>query len=478
MRTLAAGIVAIVLGFNVQAQSGGSALSGTATASNGCTANQGTGIDNTSVGCNTGMSTMTGTANTCMGYSVGVAITSGSKNTFVGAASGVSTTTVSANTYVGAASGALANGSNNTFMGASAGLNCSENENVAIGVKALFTMAGGYAYGITAGSVAVGNSALYNGIGTSNTALGYQAGYTNTTGGYNTYLGNAADCAVACSTSSNMTAIGNGAVVSSANTILLGNITTTLVTSAVGSWSDGRFKTNVTENVKGLAFIEKLRPVTYKMNTQALDDYLIQGMQDSIKILHKAGMDFAPSMAIVHSGLIAQEVEQAGKDVGFVSSIVHAPSNSNDPYSVNYAEIVVPLVKAVQELSHKVDSLLGVTQGAGQRTKQNNNGGTGDNKGTSSINVELSNADVVILNEAAPNPFAEQTLITFQVPDKYNKAQILFYDSNGMLIKSVDIQKRGKGQMYVFANDLTSGMYSYTLIVDGKVIDTKKMMKQ
>ena len=130
----------------------------------------------------------------------------------------------------------------------------------------------------------------------------------------------------------------------------------------------------------------------------------------------------------------------------------------------------------MQELSHKVDSLLGVT-GSGNRGIQNNNG-SGDNKGVGTINVELSNADVIVLNDAVPNPFAEQTLITFNIPEKCNAAQMLFYDNYGKLMKTVDITKKGRGQMYVFANDLTNGIYSYTLIVDGKVIDTKKMMKQ
>jgi hypothetical protein len=47
----------------------------------------------------------------------------------------------------------------------------------------------------------------------------------------------------------------------------------------------------------------------------------------------------------------------------------------------------------------------------------------------------------------------------------------------GQIIKVVDIKTKGKGQLNVFANDLSSGMYSYTLYVDGKAIDTKKMVK-
>lgn len=77
-----------------------------------------------------------------------------------------------------------------------------------------------------------------------------------------------------------------------------------------------------------------------------------------------------------------------------------------------------------------------------------------------------------------PNPFAEQTVITYNIPQNTGFAQLLFYDMNGRQIKAVDITTKGKGQLNVFANDLTNGIYSYTLIVDGRIIDTKKMVKQ
>ena len=92
--------------------------------------------------------------------------------------------------------------------------------------------------------------------------------------------------------------------------------------------------------------------------------------------------------------------------------------------------------------------------------------------------VELSDADVVVLNQNQPNPFAEQTTITYSIPQNTGNAQILFYDVNGKQIKAVDITSKGKGQLLVYANDLTSGIYSYTLIVDGKIVDTKRMIKQ
>jgi len=44
----------------------------------------------------------------------------------------------------------------------------------------------------------------------------------------------------------------------------------------------------------------------------------------------------------------------------------------------------------------------------------------------------------------------------------------------GIVIKTVKIETRGQGQLNVYAADLSRGMY--TLISDGQVIATKKMV--
>jgi hypothetical protein len=53
----------------------------------------------------------------------------------------------------------------------------------------------------------------------------------------------------------------------------------------------------------------------------------------------------------VTTGFLAQEVEAAAKSIGFDFSGVDSPKNENDMYGLRYAEFVVPLVKAVQELN-------------------------------------------------------------------------------------------------------------------------------
>ena len=50
------------------------------------------------------------------------------------------------------------------------------------------------------------------------------------------------------------------------------------------------------------------------------------------------------------------------------------------------------------------------------------------------------------------------------------------YDLSGKQVKSIPVTERGKTDITVYASDLTAGMYIYSLVVDGQVNVTRRMM--
>jgi hypothetical protein len=100
------------------------------------------------------------------------------------------------------------------------------------------------------------------------------------------------------------------------------------------------------------------------------------------------------------------------------------------------------------------------------------------NSTINSLDIDLTDKDAIVLNQNVPNPFAEQTTITYNVPEKVGKAQILFFNAAGQIIQTVDVKTRGKGKINVFASDLSSGLYHYSLVADGVIIDSKKMVRE
>jgi trimeric autotransporter adhesin len=222
--------------------------------------------------------------------------------------------------------------------------------NTAYGSRTLYTNATG-SY-----NTAIGYQSLSSNIASSNTAIGYQSLNTNVIGSGNTAIGYRSN--VSNGALSNATAIGNGATVNASNKVMIGNTAVTVIGGQV-AWStlsDGRFKTNVKEDVPGLDFILQLRPVNYNFLPKKFEEHQRQNMPDSDKkAAAKSASDYSEAERILHTGFIAQEVEQVVKQKGYKFNAVHTPTNSTDNYSIAYSEFVVPLVKAVQEQQKQIE---------------------------------------------------------------------------------------------------------------------------
>ncbi len=214
----------------------------------------------------------------------------------------------------------------NTFVGATSGqLTDTGNLNTAIGHASLNT----------------------NTSGQGNSGLGKSSLLTNTTGSNNTGLGRLAD--VGTFALSNATAVGFNATVSASDKVRLGSATVTVVEGQVPytNPSDARFKFNVQENVPGLDFIQKLKPVTYNFDTQKFSEHVNKNRNKS----EVATEDFTQSTAIVRTGFLAQDVEKICKDLGYNFDGLHIPdaANPTDNYGLAYSQFIMPIVKAVQE---------------------------------------------------------------------------------------------------------------------------------
>jgi flagellar hook assembly protein FlgD len=74
-------------------------------------------------------------------------------------------------------------------------------------------------------------------------------------------------------------------------------------------------------------------------------------------------------------------------------------------------------------------------------------------------------------------PFGESTEINCNVPAGANTANLMIFDMNGKLVKTISIEEKGNSSVKVNASELNgSGMYIYSLFVDNKKISTKRMI--
>lgn len=223
--------------------------------------------------------------------------------------------------------------------------------------------------------------------------------------------------------------------------------------------SDGEFKTNIEDITGALSKVKKLRGVTYNRK-YTIDSLVFKNDQfgnDSIVQIEK--------LEPKEYGLIAQEVER------IVPEVVQTMHDST--LAISYSSIIPILIEAIKEQQRQIDELQNTIE---QRelnkhelqNRNNYDGGFVDKDPNCNNNNKL--------YQNVPNPFYERTTITYFIDNNSNNASLSIYNMNGRLIKTVSIQAFGKGEIIIGAEELEAGVYVYTLVVDGVVVDTKQMV--
>jgi hypothetical protein len=199
----------------------------------------------------------------------------------------------------------------------------------------------------TGGNIAIGDSALQNATGVfgiANIAIGQQAGSSVTDGFQNTIIGYGAATSlagVALTTGDNNLVIGSLAATASANSnnsVTLGNASITTLRCAVTSitsLSDARDKKDVVDLRAGLDFVKGLRPVEF-----VWDDRDENGKHD-----------------INDFGFIAQELKSAQEDAEMADVLKLVYDENPEKLEASYGKLIPILVKAIQELTAKVEQL-------------------------------------------------------------------------------------------------------------------------
>jgi len=82
------------------------------------------------------------------------------------------------------------------------------------------------------------------------------------------------------------------------------------------------------------------------------------------------------------------------------------------------------------------------------------------------------------IEQNSPNPFNDKTVIHFYIPKGNHMASLRIADYTGRIIKTMDVSKTGKGEIDVDASSLEEGIYTYSLLVDGKTVESRNMIHQ
>lgn len=230
---------------------------------------------------------------------------------------------------------------------------------------------------------------------------------------------------------------------------------------ATASWlsSDRKLKENIKPLTNALDNIMKLNPSVYKYKT-----------------LEFANMNLPEEQQI---GLIAQDVELVFPEI--VKQIQELAINDEngkkviknpDFKAVNYIELIPVLIGGIQEQQSLIEAIKKQLEDQKQIIAELN-----EKVATSTGLNTLSNIEVGFeMSQNEPNPFTHETIIKYTLPQTTASAFMAVYDLTGKQIATFPIEQKGSSSITINSQKLSAGIYIYSIVADGKVMDSKRMI--
>jgi len=245
------------------------------------------------------------------------------------------------------------------------------------------------------------------------------------------------------------------------------------------SSSDQNLKKNIQDVKDAMSVINKLKPKNYEFRTdekfaylnlpkgthygliaQDLEEVLPNLVKESpMEISSKADEPIKPRLHDGKASTAATEqkvtkVEAEKKDIMNIKG-------------VNYEELIPIIIKGMQEQDAKIEALTQLVnklQGSTLSSGSQNN-----------IVANFGSLSTASLDQNIPNPANNRTSIHYTIPESSSKASLNITDNKGNPVKQIQLNK-SNGVVNIETSALSAGTYSYSLIVDGKQIETKKMV--
>ena len=144
----------------------------------------------------------------------------------------------------------------------------------------------------------------------------------------------------------------------------------------------------------------------------------------------------------------------------FPEAIRHDPQGK---IGINYSALIPVFIEAFKEQQHSIERL----------EKE-----IADLKNINKEYDEMEEKENTknILYQNTPNPTNSITTINCFIDHFFSKAIITIYDLNGLQLMEYPIFHQGNNTITIQANEFRPGIYLYSLLVDGDLIDTKQMV--
>jgi hypothetical protein len=238
--------------------------------------------------------------------------------------------------------------------------------------------------------------------------------------------------------------------------------------------SDRRLKKNIQDFSDAMSIINKLQPkhFEFKNDAQYAGLHLPTGThygllaQDLEQVLPNLVHEEIFNVPVKTDPIVIKPRSPDGTDVNQYQKPASIEKTERIPVkAVNYEELIPVMIKAMQEQDQKIEALTEEV-----------------NKLKAAMQAEADNhADALKLTNAyveqiIPNPASNSTTIYYNSLPNGSDARLVVYDMNGKRIKQMQLSKGGSGSIKVDISSLSAGTYTYALLIDGKLMDSKPVV--
>ncbi len=243
-----------------------------------------------------------------------------------------------------------------------------------------------------------------------------------------------------------------------------------------GVWaaaSDRRLKKNIEEFTDGLEVVRRINPVSFEYNGEA---GLIEDGESYVGVIAQEMKKVAPYTV---GEWVYEDVEVTGQDESLRETVVATETYLKyDGTAVTYMLVnsVKELAKQNEDLKAELESMKELiaqiqTQIGGTSSDIDNQSKYGQQNVT--LNGEGNVAELI---QNQPNPFNENTVIKYFLPEGTKGAHMNIFNAEGKVLKTIQINETGAGQINLRANSLPTGNYMYQLVTDAGVVGSKTMV--
>lgn len=223
--------------------------------------------------------------------------------------------------------------------------------------------------------------------------------------------------------------------------------------------SDQKLKKDIKPIINGLDKIRLLKPSTYTFKTDEFKDMNLP-KENQLGLIAQELEKIFPELVVNVPG--HNKIDEKGEVVGTIP----------DHKAVNYIGLIPVLISAAQEQ----DKIITNQQKQLDEQKQLIDALTQKASGTTGINTLNTVETGFQMSQNEPNPFTHETVVKYILPQTINTAFMAVYDLTGKQITTFAISEKGSSSLTITSEKLAAGIYIYSIVADGKVVDSKRMI--